>query len=195
MEIVVLKNFGVTERAFDHRFGARLAVTLQQFLLQRTGIDTDAHRTAMVLGRLNDVLHALRVADIAGIDPQARRARDGRLDGALVVEMNVGHDGNLGGLADRLHRSRGFFVRTGNAHDIGAGFLNPANLLDSGPRVRGERIRHSLDADRRIAADSNVADVNLARLAPMNIAIGTNAHDNLSPTDITCRTGRYYTDP
>ncbi len=46
----------------------------------------------MVLGGLHHLAHALGVADVAGVDPQAGRARLGRLDGALVVEMDVGHD-------------------------------------------------------------------------------------------------------
>ena len=54
------KNLCVIERALDHRFGARLAVSLQQFLFQRTGIDADAHGAAVILRGLHDVLHALR---------------------------------------------------------------------------------------------------------------------------------------
>ena len=85
----------MVERAFDHRFGAGLAIALEQILLQRAGIDADAHRAAVILGRLHDFAHALRRTDIAGIDAQAGRARFGRLDGALVVEMDVGHDRHL----------------------------------------------------------------------------------------------------
>ena len=33
-EVEVIENFGVVERAFDHRFGTRLAVLLEQFLFQ-----------------------------------------------------------------------------------------------------------------------------------------------------------------
>ena len=65
---------GVIERALDHRLGARLAILLQQVLLQRAGIDADAHRAAMVLGGLHDVRTRCADADIAGIDAQAGRA-------------------------------------------------------------------------------------------------------------------------
>ena len=96
VEIQVIENLGVVERAFDHRFGAGLAIFLQQVRFQRAGIDADAHGAAMVLGRLHHFLHALGRADIAGIDAQAGGAVHRRLDGALVVEMDVGHDRNGG---------------------------------------------------------------------------------------------------
>ena len=92
VEVVVLQDARVVERALDHRLGAGLAVFLQQVLLQRAGIDADAHRAAVVLGRLDHLAHPLGAADIAGIDAQAGGAGLGRLDGALVVEMDVGDD-------------------------------------------------------------------------------------------------------
>ena len=96
VEVVVLQDACVVERAFDHRLRAGLAVFLEQVLLQRAGVDADAHRAAVVLGGLHHLAHALGAADVAGIDAQAGRARLGRLDGALVVEMDVGDDRHLG---------------------------------------------------------------------------------------------------
>jgi len=58
----------MVERGFDHRLGAGLAVTLQEFLLQRAGVDADADRAIVVLGGLHHLAHALGRADIAGID-------------------------------------------------------------------------------------------------------------------------------
>ena len=95
VEVVILQDARVVERALDHRLGAGLAVLLEQVLLERAGIDADAHRAAVVLGGLDDLAHALGAADIAGIDAQAGGARLGRLDGALVVEVDVGHDRHL----------------------------------------------------------------------------------------------------
>ena len=70
-EVVVLEDLGVVQRALDHRLGAGLAVVLEQVALERAGIDADAHRAAVILGRLDDLAHALGRADIAGIDAQA----------------------------------------------------------------------------------------------------------------------------
>jgi hypothetical protein len=45
-----------------------------------------------ILGRLDHFAHALGVADVAGVDAQAGGTGHGGLDGAFVVEMDVGHD-------------------------------------------------------------------------------------------------------
>ncbi len=84
----------MSERALHHGLGARFAEALEQILLQGTGVDADAHRTAVILGRFYDFLHALRGADVAGIDAQARGAGIGRLERALIVEMDIGDDRN-----------------------------------------------------------------------------------------------------
>ena len=43
-------------------------------------------------------------------------------------------------------------------------------------RVLGRRVGHGLDADRRVAADRHGADHDLPRLAPLDIAPGTDGH-------------------
>ena len=48
VEVVILQDPGVVERALDHRLGTGLAVALQQFALQRAGVDADAHGAAVV---------------------------------------------------------------------------------------------------------------------------------------------------
>ena len=152
-EVVVLEDLGVVERALDHRLGAGLAVFLQQLALQRAGIDADAHRAAMVLGRLDHFAHALGRADIAGIDAQASGAVLGGLDRALIVEMDVGDDRHLHLADDMLQRRRRFLVGARDADDIGAGPLEGLDLLDRRLDVMGQRVGHRLDGDRGIAAD------------------------------------------
>ena len=56
---------------FQHRLGAGLAVFLEQVALQRSGIDSDAHRAAVILRRPYDLADPLLLADISGIDAQA----------------------------------------------------------------------------------------------------------------------------
>ena len=58
-EVVVLEDLRVVERALDHRLGARLAVALQEILLERAGIDADPHGAAVVLRRLHHLAHPL----------------------------------------------------------------------------------------------------------------------------------------
>ncbi len=101
----------MVERALDQRLGARLAVFFEQILFERAGVDADPHRAVMVLGRLDDLAHPLRRADVAGVDPEARRAALGRLDRAAIVEMDVGDDRHRHLAHDLLQRKRRFLVR------------------------------------------------------------------------------------
>ena len=135
-------------------------------LLQAAGVDADAHGAAMVLGGLDHFAHAVGRADIAGVDAQAGGAGLGGLDAALVVEVDVGDDRHLGCAARSSGSARGgLFVGAGDADDVGAGLFQLADLVDGRRRVRGRRVGHRLDGDRRVAADGHVADADLARLA------------------------------
>jgi hypothetical protein len=110
-EIVILEDLRVVERGFDHRLRARLAIALEQLALEAAGVDADAHGAAMILRRLHHLAHALGVADIAGVDAQARGASLGRFDAALVVEVDVRDDRYLRRLHDLRQRRGRFFVR------------------------------------------------------------------------------------
>ena len=89
---MVLEHADMVERAFDQRLGAGLAIFFEQVLFEAAGIDADADRAAVGLGGVDHFAHPLGRADIAGIDAQAGGAGIGRLERALVVEMDVGDD-------------------------------------------------------------------------------------------------------
>ena len=62
----------------------------------------------------------------------------------------------IGTLAARtisLERRGALGVGAGDADDVGAGFLAAADLVDRRLGVRGRRVGHGLDGDRRVAAD------------------------------------------
>src|SRR3546814_5358462 len=65
-------------------------------------------------------------------------------------------------------------------HDVGARDLHGAHLGDGALDIGGARVGHGLHGNRRIAAHRHLADVDLARPAPDNVAIGANAHALLS---------------
>ena len=69
------------------------------------------------------------------------------------MEMDVGDERNIDRLNDFFQRSRGGFVRARNAHDIGAGFFQLANLFDGRLGIGGQRCCHRLNRDRCVAAD------------------------------------------
>jgi len=159
---VVLQDAGVAQRALDHGVGAGLAVLFQEIALQRAGVNADAHGASVVAGGLNHLADAVGGANVAGIDPQAGSAGLGRLDPAFVVEVDVGHERDLGRLGDRAERRGGLLVGTGDPHDVCAGLLELADLVDGRGRIGGQRIGHRLDGDRRIATHLHGADADLA---------------------------------
>ena len=72
---MVLEQLDVIERALDQRVGARLAVFLEQVLLEAAAVDPDADRAAVGLGGADHLGDALAAADVAGVDAQAGGAR------------------------------------------------------------------------------------------------------------------------
>ena len=172
VEVVVLEDADMIEPALDHRLRARLAVLLQQVPLQRPGVHPDPHRAAVVPRRLDHLAHPLRRADVARIDPQARRPRLGRLDGAAVVEVDVGDDRHRALAHDLPQRPGRGLVRAGHPHDVGAGLGAGLHLRHRRRDVGGQRVGHRLHADRRVAADRHRPDVDAPRLAPVDVAPG-----------------------
>ena len=81
--------------------------------------------------------------------------------------------GTLRRADDLLQRRGRVRRRAGDADDVGAGLLAAADLVDRRLRVGGRRVGHGLDGDRRVAADRDGADHDLPRLAPLDIAPGT----------------------
>lgn len=67
--------------------------------------------------------------------------------------------------AERLGRLHG---RYRDAHDVGPGVFQTANLADGGLDVTGFGIGHALHGDRRIAADRYRADPDLAGRATLD---------------------------
>jgi hypothetical protein len=67
VEVVVLEQLDVVERAFDQRLRARLAIFFEQVLFQAAGIDADPDRAAIRLGGADHFGDALGRADIAGL--------------------------------------------------------------------------------------------------------------------------------
>ena len=85
----------MVERAFDHRLGTGLAVLFEQVLLQAAGVDADAHGAAVVLGRLDDLAHALAPPMLPGLIRRQAAPASAASMRAPVVEVDVGHDRHL----------------------------------------------------------------------------------------------------
>ena len=126
----------------------------------------------MVAGSLDDLLHAVRVADIAWIDAQAGGAGLRGLDAAAVVEMDVGDEGDGALGDDLLERPGRGLVGDGDADDVGAGLRAGLDLGDGRGHVGRQRVGHRLDGDRRVATDGHGADMDPPRRAAVDLPPG-----------------------
>ena len=89
------------------------------------------------------------------------------------MEMNVGNDGNACSADNLLQRRRAFDIGAGHADDIDPRILASPDLVNSCDRVAGQRVGHGLHRNRRIAANGDVADHDLAGLTARYVAPGT----------------------
>ncbi len=176
VEILIFKDFGVVQRTFDHRLRAGFAVTFQQFLFERPGINPDTHRTAVVLGRLDDLAHAFCRSDITRVDPQARRTGFGGFDRTFVMEMDIGNDRDMHLLDDVFKRRSRFPIRAGNTNNIGTCFFKAQNLIHGCRNIGGQGVGHRLHRDRRISTNFHITNADLAAFAAFNISIRADAH-------------------
>jgi len=107
--------------------------------------------------------------------------------------------GTFAGAADLRHRGGGLLVGARDADDVGAGIFQTAGSVSMVAfRVRGRRVGHRLDGDRRIATDEDVADANLTRLASRDGAPGAEVMDVLAhgaPGSADCRLLALYSGP
>ena len=167
-------NFKISCKASD----VFLAVAAYNALAE--ACDYPLHLGITEAGGLRHFPDAIGRADIAGIDAQAGGAGLGGLDGALIMEMDVGDDRDLDLLDDVLQRRGRFLVGARDAHDVDAGLFGAADLRDRRLDVGGQRVGHRLHADRGVAADRHIADHDLTALTPVNVSVGPNAHRRCS---------------
>ena len=104
VKAAVFQHFRVRQRAFHHALRGRPAVFGEDILLYRAGVHADAHRDMMRLDAVRQNTHVLFAADVAGVDAQLMDAVFHRLDGELVIKMDVGDQRNGAGVHQRAHR-------------------------------------------------------------------------------------------
>ncbi len=127
-------------------------------------VDADAYGDAGVLARIDDTVDLITVGDVAGVKSDLVYAGFDCLERPLIVEVDVGDDGD-DGLAKNLLQGGGVLaLRDGDADDIRSRGGEPIDFRYTGVDVVGVAGRHGLDGNRGIAADRDnpgpfVADV------------------------------------
>jgi hypothetical protein len=96
VEVVLLKERRLPDGRLDQRLGRRLAVLLEETLVERAGVDADAQRDAGIGGRLRDRTHlVVELADVAGVHPHGGTAGVDRGEHVLGLEVDVGDHRDL----------------------------------------------------------------------------------------------------
>ena len=149
----VFKMLDKTLARHHELFGLREVIALGDILLKRTGVDTDANRTARSAGGVDNGIDLSPIADIAGINAQLGGTSLNGTNGKLMVKVDIGDDrhrrlGTDGTKA--LERGLGGHA---HAHDIAASLRQRAHLRKRCLGVGGIGASHGLNHDRRAATD------------------------------------------
>jgi hypothetical protein len=150
----------------DEGLRSRSAVLLVQVAVEGAGVHADADRDAPVLGLAGHQLDVLRVADVAGVEPQTVDPRLQRGQRHEVVVVHVGHDRHRRAGHDLGQTLGGGLLVARAADDVGAGHVEGVDLGERALDVGRLGDRHRLDTDRRVATDRDRPHHDLPRLAP-----------------------------
>ena len=129
---------------------------------KRPRVDADPQRRGELVCALCHKRDLVGPADVARVQADAVGADVQRLQRERVVEVDVGdhRDRRVGD--DRLERLDVLLAGHGDAHDVGAGVGDRADLGHRGAEVGGLGLGHRLDGDGRAAADRDPTHVDLA---------------------------------
>ena len=159
VKVVLFQQAHVVERAFDHGFRHRGAVFGQDVFFEAAAVDADADGHVFGVAGVGHGLDVLVGADVAGVDADLVRPGVQRGERGAVVEMDVGHDGDVDGFLDGGHD--GGIRRGGHRHadDLAAGRRHPLGLGDVAGDVLDRDVEHRLHRDGVVPADGDVADL------------------------------------
>ncbi|MBG9885425.1 hypothetical protein ABE10_02255 [Bacillus toyonensis] len=166
VEVMLLEQRCFPHGALHERLRSRLAVFLQQPLVERARVHADAERDAGVGRRLGDLAHlVVELTDVARVHTHRRTAGVDRLEDVLGLEVDVGDDRDLALLRDDVQHVGVVLRGDGDADDLAARGGELGDLLQGPVDVGGLRRRHGLDRDGSISADEHLADPDLPGLA------------------------------
>ena len=140
-------------------------------------IDADPDGDRTVLRLSGDGLDVLRLADVPRIETQAVHARLHRRERHPVLVMDVGDDRDRRPGHDLGEAFCRLLLVAGAADDVAAGRRQRVDLLQRSLDVGGLGDRHRLHRDRCIAADRDLADVELPGLPAFVRHVGQCATD------------------
>ncbi|MBB5956904.1 ABC-type antimicrobial peptide transport system permease subunit [Saccharothrix tamanrassetensis] len=162
-EPVLLEQRALPQRRLDQRVRRGLAVLAVQPLVQRAGVHPDPDRHARAARRTRDLAHlVVELPDVARVHPHRRAPGVDRGEHVPGLEVDVGHHRDRRLARDGGQRVGVVLRRHGDPHDLAAGGGQLGDLPQRRLDVGGGRGGHGLHGDRRVAADLDAADGQLA---------------------------------
>ena len=135
-------------------------------------VHADADGDVAFLGGLDHFAHLVGVAKVAGIEAQAVHAAGGALQGQLVMEVDIGNQGNVNLLLDLGHCLGGFHVGHRRADDFTTRLFQLVNLAHGGLHVAGVGFSHGLDGNVGATANFHTANVHGFGNSPFVVSHG-----------------------
>ena len=147
----------VAHGALHQSLGGDAAVLRPQLLFQGAAVDADADGNALLIAHVRHGFYLVLPADIARVDADGVDTPLRALQGELVVEVDVGDQGNVDLLLDLVHSLRRRLIGDGHPDDLASGGLQLLDLGHGGSHVIGLCIAHGLDRHRGAAAHGDLA--------------------------------------
>ena len=147
---------------FNQCFCRWMAVLFQQLLVKAAAVDADANGDLPILADIHHSLYPVFPANVAGVDPDLRRAAFRSGNGQLIIKMNIRHQRQLRLFADFRKPPSCFHIGYRQPGDLAAGFFQLPDLVQRTGHVRGLGIQHGLNHHRRTAANGNISNHNLS---------------------------------
>jgi len=157
-------DLDVPHGALKEGFRLGVAVLVQDVALKASGVDPDADGHALFLGGQQDFVLPLLLADVTGVYAHLGNTGIEGLERVVVVEVDVGYNGNGAAIHDILQRGGIFRAGHGHADNIGARIYQRLDFGEGFRDVVCFRRRHGLDGDRSAASDLDAAYVDSAAM-------------------------------
>jgi len=138
-------------------------------------VNTDTNWHVTLFGSAHNLSYLVFIAQVSGVQTEAVYTTFKAFKGKLVMEMDIGNQGNIDLFLDFSHRLSRISVGHCAADQFASGLFQFVDLFDRGFHVSSVSLGHGLDCDVRATAYLNAAHVD-------RLGCSTITHFVLSPT-------------
>ncbi|MNW54118.1 hypothetical protein D3C74_317060 [compost metagenome] len=159
MEIEFFQNSDMVQSTLYHGFRGRIAVFLQEMVLERTRIDADTDWNAFFLAGFDDSFDFVPASNVTRIDAHLVDAVLYRQQSQLIIKMNIRHQRNMNPRLNLLNCCCRFFIVDRHAHKLTARFLQPQDLSYRCFDISCFGCTHALNSNLVVSTNNNPANI------------------------------------